>query len=96
MQLAFCSNAFKAGYIYIPQQGQSVTMQQLESVHKCALELALEAQDPLEVFAQQMNPGRLLLILQLMGKRASQIVTATTMQFIPGQQLLPGVVAPWS
>ena len=31
MQLAFCSNAFKAGYSL--QQGPSVTMQQLKSVH---------------------------------------------------------------
>ena len=64
---------------------QSVTVQELESVHNLcsgALAIVLEGQ---QVFVQQMDPGRLQLTLQLVRKRTLRIATATAMQFIPGK-----------
>ena len=63
----------------------SVTMQELESVHNLcsgALAMVLEGQ---EVFAQQIDPGRLQHTLQLVRRRALRVATATAMQFIPGK-----------
>ena len=60
-------------------------MQELESVHNlCSGTLAMVL-DGQEVFAQQIDPGRLQHTLQLVKRRALRVATATAMQFIPGK-----------
>ncbi len=83
MRLAFCSGFPESGFT--PQQGQSVKMQELKSVHNlCSGAVALVLKGR-EVFGQQMAPGRPQLTLQLVRRRLLRIATGAAMHFSPGK-----------
>eukprot|EP00891_Asterochloris_glomerata_P003492 jgi/Astpho2/3492/Aster-08127 len=101
-RLSVLATAWSGGVAQMPEvciqcsnKHQSVTVQELESVHiLCSgtLAIVLEGQ---QVFVQQMDPGRLQLTLQLVRKRTLRIATATAMQFIPGKDCCQVSVMPW-
>ena len=57
VQLPFCSDSPKSGSN--PQQGQSVTMQELERLHNLCIGALAPVLEGQEVFGQQVDPGRL-------------------------------------